>query len=102
MLEYTYQKSLPKETIKTHEDNGKGTQIAITAASATATAGVSVLGCMGVDLLHPLLSVFQIFKLLNKLKLVNISWGALLEIFQSQIGNLFQLPGQEIEGQEKL
>ena len=97
-LEHTYLKKISKETIETQESRGKATDTAITAVSASASAGISVLGILGMDLLHPLLAVFQIFKLLNKLKFINISWGALIEIFQSQIANLFQLPGQEING----
>ena len=59
------------------------------------------MGFIGVDLIYPLLAIFQIFKFLNRLKLINISWGVLLESFQAEISNLFALPESSTLGQKE-
>ena len=88
---------ISREVITSSEKAGTAAENVVTAVSASASVGVGFLGLLGMDLLHPLLAIFQIFKLISRLKLINISWGALLDTFLEQIGNLFQIPGSDEE-----
>ena len=43
------------------------------------------------DLFEPLMALFIILKMINRLKMINIYYGELLETFLSKIGNVFDM-----------
>ena len=72
---------ISKEAISSSQKAGAAASNTATAVVASASIGVGFLSLAGIDLIHPLLAIFQIFKLIAKLKLINISWGVLLDQF---------------------
>ena len=61
-----------------------------------ATSAVVVMSGYGMDLFEPLMALFIILKMINRLKLINIYYGEILESFLAQIGDVFKIGGSAV------
>ena len=101
-IETQYYEQIDPQVMKTVKQEGATASTAMSTAAAGAGAAVGVVSLFGSNLIIPLMALFQILKLVNRLKLINISYGAVLEEFLSQIGNLFQISGFEKDPSEDI
>lgn len=82
-------------------EGARATSAAITTSAEVLGNGGSLLGVIGIFLQIPILGIIVkfvlIFKILNRLRLININTGGILGIFLGNIYNLFEY-GQADEG----
>jgi hypothetical protein len=81
------------DSLSTFQTNSRVVTIVISTLSMV-MAFLVVVSSSGLG--APIMKFFRVFKLISRLKLVNIYYGAYLEIFLVIAGNLYKLGGDEI------